>query len=125
MIYTQNDIDNNPLYEEVMEEINELHEEMDEPDEFDPDETKRTTTGNQLDPFWDAGNIGEWDEEEEEVVENAQGQLNCVYAGLGLYGNGGISHYYRSSEWVEFVELAEDIIDRYHADGAYENLCEQ
>lgn len=122
MIYTPQQIKKNQLYGNVMKEINELHKLCHIPVEFN-NEKRRTTTGNQCNPFWDAGSIGDWDGDEDEVAETAQNLLNEVYSGLGLGGNGGIMHYYRSSEWADFVELAEEIIDNYHNTNAYDNLC--
>ena len=123
-LYTAETRAENPLYESVMEDINELYEEMNEPDEFADDETRRTTTGNQTAPYWNSHEIGDWDGDEENVADEAQEQLNAVYEGLGLGGNGGISHYYRTAEWAEFVESAKKIIDDYHATDAFTALCE-
>ena len=122
-IYNEDTISNNDFYGGVMVEINELYETMGEPDEFPRGETRRATTGNHADPYWDSNTIGDWDGDEDEVAEWAQDQLNDVYHGLGMGGNGGICHYYTSPKWDDFVCAAEEIIDAFH-EVAYNDLCD-
>ena len=123
MIYTDQQINENWLYGEVMAEINDLYEEFGEPQEFDGT-PKSTTTGNQRGPFWNPHEIGDWDGDEDIVADRANELLNEVYAGISVYGNGGIYHYYRSEEFSEFQDQAEELIDEFHARDAYNRLCD-
>lgn len=123
MIYSNYQIENNALYNTVMEEINALWYEVGQPVEFYSDENRRTTTGNHATPFWNADNIGDWDGREDDAAAYANTALEEVFDALGLMGNGGIVHAYRCDEWARFQEAAQEIIDEFHARGAFEKLC--
>lgn len=122
-IYTEEQIDRNKLYNEVMQDINDLYSRHGDPVEFETDETRRTTTGTHRKPVWAAGNIGDWDGNEEEVAESANEDLAIVHDGLNLMGHGGIYCRYSRPEWIEFVEAALDILAEYHSTEAYDVLC--
>ena len=121
MLYTQTEINENPLYNGVMVDINKLHDDYNCPTEFDNGETRKTTTGNYISPFWNAITIGDWDDGKE-VVDKMNEYLDTVHHPLGLMGNGGITHFYRSEKWTEFVIEAKDIIDDFHNENAFEKL---
>ena len=70
MIYTNIEIKNASLYLDVMKSINNLHDKMGCPKEFGEDENRRTTTGNYIDEFWQAANIGDW-RGDEAIVSDA------------------------------------------------------
>ncbi|KZX00048.1 hypothetical protein JL49_13180 [Pseudoalteromonas luteoviolacea] len=122
-LFTQQQIENNWLYTQVMSDINELYIERGQPQEL-PDGAATTTTGNHNDSFWCGDKIGDWDGKEDAVAAKAEALLDDVYTGLSLYGNGGISHYYATPEWDEFVQAALEIIESWHEHGAFEQLCD-
>jgi len=124
MIFTPEQIAENWLYDDVMREINNLHDELGEPEEFENGENRRATTGNYRNLTWNSGDIGEWDGDEEFVAAQANDMLSVVYRGLGYDYSGGISHYYASARWNDFTEQADAIIDSFHENDAYEKMCD-
>lgn len=122
-IFTQDQIASNTLYSSIMQDINDLYVECGQPVEIQEGQPANTTTGNGQSAYWDAGNLGDWEGKEEDTADYANACLDEVYHGLNLYCNGGVSHYYTTTEWDEFVSNAQEIINDYHSDGAYEQLC--
>lgn len=125
-IYGDRAIAENKLYGGLMSNINELYGKMGNPSEFCAGEIKTsTTTGDYNDDYWDSDEIGDFNGDEDQAADFANAQLEVVFDGLRLSGNGGISHYYLSEEWADFVEQALDLLEDYHSENiAYDFLCE-
>ena len=120
-IFSNDVIAANDLYSSVMNKINEQYIDCGSPTELQANQS--TTTGNHRDPFWQAGSLGDWENQEDVIADKAQDQLNAVYMGLNIYGNGGICHYYTTTEWNEFICKATEVIDDYNNESAFEVLC--
>jgi hypothetical protein len=123
MIYSADQIENNKLYGTLMSEINDLYCELGSPSELLP-EASRATTGQQLEAFWQADEIGDWGGAEEVIAECANDALEVVFNGLELMGNGGIHCYHQTEDWREFVNRSLELLAEYHAHEAYDNLCQ-
>lgn len=125
-VFTIDQIKNNPMYADVMRVINDLYIEHKKPDVFSSSisTAEDTTTGNIADEHWQPGDIGDWEGNENNAAMYANNHLNAVFAGLKLFGNGGITYYHTTEKWQKFVATAREVIDEYHNSGeAYDWLC--
>lgn len=117
-LFDQDDIDGNIIYGPLMKSINDLYVKHGCPVELK--DTRTTTTGNHIDDQWNKRNIGDWGGLEAVAASFAQSQLQEVFIGLGLGGNGGIRYYYQTEEWRNFIAEAMEELDNY---SAWDILC--
>lgn len=115
-IYSELEISENVMYGPLMADINQLHANMLSPSGGVDGEYAalfgsdiHATVGSAVPPFWTLdkglsvdGSI------------TAQNELNQVFRGLGLSGNGGISKVWTSMQWDAFVDEAEVLLLEYH-----------
>ena len=127
MIYDETDMGLNPIYEQVMEDINLLHEEMGCPFP-DPDAPSKLTTnsstrmleygGDWTTPtglVWDPEAYEEYGDSAEKITKDAQDQLDRV---LTKIDRGPIQNIYRQGkDWEDF---AEEALKRVHLFNRYD-----
>lgn len=118
MIYTQHEIDNNPLYGNLMRCINDLYEEYGRPREL-ADARWRTTCGQYVNPPWESDAIGDWGGDEERIADQANTWWEQFARPLGLHG---IRHAYTTREWEAFIEKAIELYEE-DRDEAFNRLC--
>lgn len=122
-IFYDDQIKENKIYGALMKDINVLYQEMDCPDEQTPD-MDDTTTGEQLDFYWRADNIGDWAGMENSVALYANDALEQIFRELGAKGNGGIHYYHQTDGWKNFMEKVHELINHYNEFYAFDKLCE-
>lgn len=115
-IFTDTEIQQNWLYAPVMEQINQLHEEMGEPEA----PNSGPTTGGALDDQFTSDSIGDWDGKEEEVADWANERREEVLNALNM---GSYPYYYQSDEWAEFANRAYELVMEFDAYDAFTRLC--
>ena len=108
MIYTDKEIDENPIYSQCMEEINDLYEKFGCPE---IPSSGPTTDDSIFLPF------DSEDEDCMDAVEKANEQYLFV---LDKINRGEHPFYYENNEWTEFADTAERIIEQHTATDAHD-----
>lgn len=109
MIYTEYQIETTPLFANVMEEINALHEELMQPEPPLSATTENRSYDRLYGRFFTDDTVGDWNGQEEEVAMSAQSQLETVLNGIN---RGRYVLYERGSDiWEEFEEEAATIVN--------------
>ena len=115
-LFTNDDLESNPVYRDIMLEINVLYEGCGSP------AAPRTgpTTGGALEDFFAADGIGDWSGDEEAAATRA----NEEYAFVANALNRGSYPYYReSADWTGFADDAVVVLTEYNHDIVYDQLC--
>ena len=107
VIFTAEEIAENTHYAKIMTRINELYGEHGYPVSTD----KTTTTGEHKDQRWDDSYADDADGVYFFALVNKQREE--VLRGLELWGNGGISYYYQTEDFSNFVEAALAELEEY------------
>jgi len=118
-IYTEKMINDNWLYADLMDEINELYEQMGSPEA----PNAGPTTGGPLDDKFLAHEIGEWYGDEEMVARWANDRRDELLTGLNL---GSFPYFKETQEWIEFQDAAWRLFQDYDcSNDPYEKLCDE
>lgn len=121
-LFTEKDMNSNPLYAPFMKDMNDLHAYVQKPCYIACSDYETVVALNIAPDYWKPNEIGCWNGHEAVISRYANDQLSVVYSRLKVSSKGVICVANQSESWNLFVNQSLELLDDYHLNRAFYNL---